>query len=321
MIVSVVGTRPQIIKASILSPLLERAGIDEFYIHTGQHFDYEMSQVFYDELGLMAPDLRLDVASMPDGAMVAEMTKQLAEVLGTLRPKAVLVYGDTNSALASALAAHRLLLPIFHVEAGPRCRDPRNNSEEMNRIIIDNLACMLFAPTKDAVENLREERVCGHVSLTGDLMLDAFLKFRGKAQYKNGDLPSEYFLVTIHRKENLLRLEEVLSFLPGNVMAKQIVWPIHPNTRKFLDKVTHGIGKEVFTLLPPVSYLEMLALQRGAKEIFTDSGGVQREAYFQKVPCTVLRDKSSWTAPIENQEDFGNGRAGYRIVDIIKGQI
>lgn len=302
-LLTVVGARPQFVKASIVSRAIhEVAGLDERILHTGQHFDANMSDVFFRELGIPLPDYRFDIHGGPHGAMTARMLTAIEEVLQDLQPDMVVVYGDTNSTLAGALAAAKLCIPVAHVEAGLRSFD-RRMPEEINRVLTDQLSSILYCPTDAAIRNLAAEGVRDgdrRVLKVGDVMQDAALYFARAAQPVSGVTDDEPFaLVTVHRAENTDepgRLEEIVSALNEISRNCRIIWPIHPRTRAALER--SGM-KLRFQPLEPQGYLEMLWLLQRAKIVLTDSGGLQKEAFFFGAPCVTLRDSTEWVELVE----------------------
>jgi UDP-N-acetylglucosamine 2-epimerase len=306
-IVTVVGNRPQFVKAAAVSRRL-REGHEELIVHTGQHHDDELSRVFFDELGVPAPDHQLDAASGSNTAQTARILAGLEPILLEARPELVLVYGDTNSTLAGALAAAQLRLPVAHVEAGMRSFD-RSMPEELNRVLVDHTADLLLCSTATAVENLARESAQGETHLVGDVMADVSLAFQALARERStavterGLEPGGYLLVTAHRAgnvdlpERLLRLVELLEALPGPV-----VFPVHPRTRRRLQE--HGLLERLgavadLELAPPLGYLDFLELARNARAVLTDSGGVQKEAYLARTPCVTLRETTEWSETVE----------------------
>jgi UDP-N-acetylglucosamine 2-epimerase len=311
-IASIVGARPQFVKAAPVSRALRRRA-REVLIHTGQHYDYEMSQVFFDGLDLPVPDHNLCAGSGSHARQTAAMLRGLEPLLQAERPDLALVYGDTNSTLAGALAAAKLGLPVAHVEAGLRCGD-RRMPEEQNRVVTDRLSAWLFAPTQAAVANLRREGIEAGVHLTGDVMLDALCE-AGAAMdacaerllAREGVAPGRYYLATIHRAANTDDPARLGGFLRAlAALDRPVLLPLHPRTREALGRLAPGVGAEpdgtlqtegrasAVRLRPPLPYVEMLALERHAAAILTDSGGVQKEAYLLGVPCVTLRDETEW---------------------------
>jgi UDP-N-acetylglucosamine 2-epimerase len=288
-IVSIVGNRPQFIKAAPTSVALRERGLEEVVIHTGQHYDRELSQVFFEELGLEEPRYRLDLRT----ADPEVMQPAVAERMSAERPDWVLVYGDTNSTLAGALAAEGLGLPLAHVEAGLRSGD-LSMPEERNRIETDKRAALLFAPDERSRDTLQAEGVRGRTEVVGDVMADATRVFapiaRERAEVKAPDGP--YAALTIHREANTKpdRLRELIFALAETDW--RFVFPVHPRTQKVLDE--HGIDAAPLNPIDPVGYLEMLALVAGAARVVTDSGGLQKEAYWLRIPCITLRPTTEW---------------------------
>ncbi len=304
-IVTVVGVRPQFIKAAPLSRVL-RAEHCEVLVHTGQHYDDEMSAVFYRELGVPEPDYNLGVGSGPHGRQTSEMLKGIEEVLQGEQPHLVLVYGDTNSTLAGALAAVKMHIPVAHVEAGVRSHN-RAMPEEVNRVLTDQVASLLFCPTPCSVENLRREGITRRVHYVGDVMRDAQLQFFPVAQRQSSILKQvglerrPYALLTVHRPETVdcnERLKQLMAAIAR--LDVRIVFPIHPRTRMRLGDLDllGSLGSHV-TVLPPVGYLDMLLLQGRARVVMTDSGGVQREAHYLSVPTIILRKETEWPELVE----------------------
>ncbi|AHF81262.1 non-hydrolyzing UDP-N-acetylglucosamine 2-epimerase [Thermococcus paralvinellae] len=325
-VVTVVGARPQFIKMAPVSREL-RKYFDEIIVHTGQHYDYEMDRIFFEELSIPEPDYHLGVGSGSHGYQTGEMLKKIEEVLIKEKPDLVLVYGDTNSTLAGALAAVKLHIKVAHVEAGLRSFDKRM-PEEVNRVLTDHVSDYLFAPTETAVENLYNEGIRKGVYLTGDVMYDALLSNIKIAQKKSrileelGLKSKKYLLATVHRAENTdnrKNLENIIeAFIESNEL---IVFPAHPRTQKYL-KAYNLIEKvkkaENILLINPVGYLDMLVLEENARKILTDSGGVQKEAYFLKVPCITLREKTEWVETVEDGWNILVGADKEKIIKAIR---
>ncbi len=353
-IASIVGARPQFIKAAAVSRRLRRAH-RELLIHTGQHYDYRMSQAFFEELEIPAPDVNLEVGSGPHGAQTAAMLSGLEQTLIAERPDRVLVYGDTNSTLAGTLAAAKLNIPVSHVEAGLRSFN-RRMPEEVNRVVTDHLADQLFCPSRTAADNLAAEGVTCGVHVVGDVMADV-LRW---ARERIGDSPSRvaselglspggYLLATVHRPENTDDPERLAAIVEAlSATAEPVVLPLHPRTRAALARLTGSSEPFAGTgvrCLEPVGYLEMMRLASGARLILTDSGGLQKEAYWLKVPCVTLRDQTEWVEttdsgwnalvgadtekilervrtmrpPAEHPPLYGDGGASSRIVALVTG--
>lgn len=309
-ILSVIGARPQFIKAAALSrELLARPGVRGVLVHTGQHFDPNMSNVFFEELEIPRPDYNLGIQSGNHGAQTGRMLEKVEEVLQEERPDWVLVYGDTNSTLAGALAAAKLNIPVAHIEAGLRSFN-RRMPEEINRILADHVSDLLFAPTETAVKNLEKEGITGNkVRLVGDVMFDAALFYGGKAEKESRVLETlgltrgDYVLATIHRAENTddpQRLATIFEGLSLVASSEKVILPLHPRTRKALEN--HGLfplAQNRLFLIDPVGYLDMIMLEKKARVIATDSGGIQKEAFFCGVPCVTLRDETEWVELVD----------------------
>ena len=342
-VLSVVGNRPQFVKSAPLSVALRDHRIDEIVLHTGQHYDPELSQVFFDELGLPEPRYRLDLHT----ADTAPMRAGIRNVIGTEGPNVVLVFGDTNSTLSGALAANDTGVRQAHVEAGLRSGDLAM-PEERNRIEVDRLAAILFAPDEHAAETLATEGVPGRREVVGDVMLDATLQLAPLAARRSHVLdaldlePRAYVVTTVHREANAVpeRLGRILEGLRR--LDEQVVFPVHPRTRKVLEDAGLEAPPNV-RLLRPMGYLDFTALASQARVIATDSGGLQKEAYWHGVPCVTLRDTTEWTEtvavkanvlvdndpdaiaaavasarmPDERPQLYGDGQASERIAEVL----
>lgn len=302
-VLTVVGARPQFIKAAPVSRVL-RQHHEEFLLHTGQHYDDEMSDLFFRQLAIPAPNRNLEVGSGPHGAQTGAMLSGIESVAIEYRPDRVLVYGDTNSTLAGALAAAKLGVPVAHVEAGLRSFD-RRMPEEVNRVVADHLSTLLFCPTQTAVTNLGREGITDGVSMVGDVMFDAFQQNVEVARRDStilADLhlePRGFQLLTVHRAENVDHIDNLKAILEGVAASgRTTVFPIHPRTRAALKAsgVTPGAN---IKLIDPVGYLEMLSLEEAAEAVVTDSGGVQKEAYFAARPCITVRDRTEWIETVD----------------------
>ncbi|KJS10379.1 MAG: UDP-N-acetylglucosamine 2-epimerase [Peptococcaceae bacterium BRH_c8a] len=312
-IVTIVGARPQFIKAATVSRVLRKQHT-EILIHTGQHYDYNMSEVFFKQLELPQPDYNLGIVSKTHGSQTGRMLESIEKVLIKEKPHRVLVYGDTNSTLAGALAAAKLHIPVAHVEAGLRSFN-RSMPEEINRILTDHTADLLFAPTKVATENLCREGIPQErIHLVGDVMYDATLFYNEKAHRESRILnllgldPKSYILVTIHRAENTddsSRLRAIVEGLSKVAKDIPIIFPIHPRTRKALESYGYLAEAEVcLRLIEPVGYLDMVMLEKNARLIATDSGGVQKEAFFNKVTCVTLRSETEWVELVKTNWNY-----------------
>jgi UDP-N-acetylglucosamine 2-epimerase (non-hydrolysing)/UDP-GlcNAc3NAcA epimerase len=339
-IVTVIGNRPQFVKAAAVSLPLRRAH-EELLIHTGQHYDDELSRIFFDELGIPAPDRQLAIHDGTNTSQTARMLEALEPELDQLRPDMVLVYGDTNSTLAGALAAAQRRVPVAHVEAGMRSFD-RSMPEELNRVLTDHASDLLLCSTDTAVANLRNESVAGQVDLVGDAMADVTLR---SALEDHDVAPGDYLLVTAHRAGNVDvpdRLERLVGVLEA--LPLPAVLPLHPRTRARLQAAPELLARVEripgLRLTPPLGYLDTLKLARHARAVVTDSGGLQKEAYLLATPCVTLRPSTEWVEtvdagwnalvdldpraavaaidrepPAERPDLYGGGRAGERIVD------
>ncbi len=307
-IVTVIGARPQFIKAAVVSRWLRQTpGCQEILVHTGQHYDENMSDVFFQELEIPMPAYHLGVGSGGHGAQTGRMLEAIETVLHETKPDKLMVYGDTNSTLAGALAAAKLHIPVAHVEAGLRSFN-RRMPEEINRVVADHLATWLFAPTEAAVANLQNEGIADDkVCLVGDVMYDAAIYYGSRTRAdtldKLGLQSKHYVLATIHRAENTDaggRLRDVFAGLNAIAGDVPVVLPLHPRTRaaltreKLLDSCSPNLR-----LLDPLGYLDMVMLEKHASVIATDSGGVQKEAFFHRVPCVTLRDETEWVELVQ----------------------
>ncbi len=308
-VVAVVGARPQFIKAAAVSRVLRgESGVTEVLVHTGQHHDSNMSDVFFEQMAIPRPDYHLGIAGGGHGVMTGRMLHALEGLMEQERPDWVLVYGDTNSTLAGALAAAKLHLPVAHVEAGLRSFN-RVMPEEINRVLTDHCSDLLFTPTDRATRNLRNEGVPeDRIAQVGDVMFDAALFYRERAERHSRVLAEHglkrggYVLATIHRQENTddpIRLRVIFEALQIVNRNLPVVLPLHPRTKQCLSKTGLDGLTVGLHLLSPASYLDMVMLERGAAVIATDSGGVQKEAYFHGIPCVTLRDETEWVELVD----------------------
>src|SRR5450759_28777 len=351
---SIVGARPQFIKAApVCRALRERH--TEVLVHTGQHYDYAMSEVFFEELGIPAPDFNLAVGSGSHAQMTAEMLGPIERLLIDEKPDCVLVYGDTNTTLAGGLAAAKLNIPVAHVEAGLRSFD-RTMPEEINRVVVDHLSTVLLCPTTTAVANLQHEGITAGVELVGDVMLDTarFFAETWDASSVLADFevePGGYYLATVHRASNSDSPERLAAIVDAfTALGKPVVWPVHPRTSKNLARF--GLEERVLAsgdvrAVDPVGYRETSALLLNAACLFTDSGGMQKEAYFLSVPCVTLRDETEWVETVESgwntltgadterilaaarslarpdtrSDVYGDGHAASKVVDALERQL
>lgn len=354
-IVSVVGARPQFVKAAVVSrELAATPGARETLVHTGQHFDPGMSDVFFGELGIPEPAFHLGVGGGTHGQNTGRMLEAIERVLLERRPDWVLVYGDTDSTLAGTLAAVKLHVPVAHVEAGLRSFN-RRMPEEINRVLADHAASLLLVPTETAVRNLAAEGIRGEaVRMVGDVMYDAALTYGREAEQRSGVLarvgvrPGAYVLATIHRPSNTDDVGNLRGILAAMAASRlPVVWPVHPRTRRRIAEFGLEIPLAV-RAIEPVGYLDMVKLERHARAIATDSGGVQKEAFFHRVPCLTLRRETEWVelvelgvnrllgedwssfgaalagelpefSPLDDRQPYGRGDAALRIVRALQG--
>lgn len=302
-IVTIIGARPQFIKASSLSrEISDHKNIEEIIVHTGQHFDKNMSNIFIDEMDIPIPKYNLQINSLSHGAMTGQMLEEIEKVLLIEKPDWVVVYGDTNSTLAGALAAKKLHIWVAHIESGLRSFDIEM-PEEINRVLTDNISNILFCPTETAINNLTKEGFLNknvQIVNCGDIMYESALYYKSKSK-RRPSLPDDFILATIHRQENTNDREKfsriIKSFNDLVKLGEQIIMPVHPRTKILIDK----LGLEVdFTIIEPVGYLEMIGLLDKCKVVITDSGGLQKEAYFFNKFCITLRDTTEWVELIEN---------------------
>jgi UDP-GlcNAc3NAcA epimerase len=311
-IVTIVGARPQFIKAAAVSRVLKvTEQVDEILVHTGQHYDDNMSEIFFRELEITKPHYTLGIGSGTHAYQTGEILKGIENILLAEKPELVMVYGDTNSTLAGALAAAKLNIPVAHVEAGLRSFN-KTMPEEINRIVTDHLSSVLFAPTDTAVENLLHEGIAKEkIHLVGDVMYDAALYYGHKAEEQSNILrdlqlnSKQYVLTTIHRASNTDKAINLKAIVDGLLFLSKVikvVFPLHPRTKSSLEKnnLIEQVNKNLL-VIPPVGYLDMIMLEKHAKTIVTDSGGVQKEAYFYKVPCVTLRDETEWVELIDTR--------------------
>ena len=357
-LVTIIGARPQFIKAALISERIRKSSgkskkITEVLINTGQHYDYNMSKKFFEELDIPEPDYDLNVGSGPYARQMAKMMEGIEAVLKKEKPGAVMVYGDTNSTLAGALVAAKLNIKLCHVEAGLRSYD-KSMPEEINRLITDNLSAVLFCPTERAAKNLRKENIRKGVYDVGDIMYELAMKMEKAASERSdilkklGIRPNGYILATVHRQASTDIRSNLRSIVTAFCRIKSIlVFPVHPRTQKMLKRfgLLQALKKvKNIKIMPPVGYIDMICLEKNAAKIITDSGGVQKEAYFFKVPCITLRNRTEWAETLNNSWNcivgtdtdkiveaaqksmskrpylnyYGNGRTSERIVNILK---
>ena len=345
-IATIVGARPQFIKAFALSRALGHAAdFEEVLIHTGQHFDDNMSDIFFTELRIPPPRYHFAIHGGSHGTMTARMLEEIEDVLLQEKPDAVVVYGDTNSTLAGALAAAKLHIPLVHIEAGLRSFDKRM-PEEINRVVADHLGDVLICPTRTAIDNLAREGITRGVHLAGDLMYDAMRIATPVAERISkiletlGLAPGTYGVATIHRASNTddpAALARALDFIAQEARQRPIVFPLHPRTLAAANAAGLALEHPGVRVIAPLGYLDMCRLLHHASVVLTDSGGVQKEAYFHRVPCVTLRDRTEWTETIEcgwnrlwhvdgyrerrDIKDYGDGNAAAEIVAILRATL
>lgn len=303
-ILSIVGARPQFIKLAPLSKELRKKHT-EIIVHTGQHYDYNMSGKLFEDLNIPQPDLNLEIGSSSHGEQTAAMLMEVEKVLLKEKPDAVIVFGDTNSTLAAALGAAKLSIPIVHIEAGLRSFN-RGMPEEINRILTDHCSDYLFAPTKTAVNNLKDEKLSDYTYLTGDIMVDTLHRASSVADEKSNILnklsliPESFLLLTLHRPYNVDNQKALNIIVKGlSKIDDQIVFPVHPRTKKNFDNFDINVPANII-FTEPQGYIDFIQLQKNAKKIITDSGGIQKEAYILKKPCITLRSETEWVETVEN---------------------
>jgi UDP-N-acetylglucosamine 2-epimerase (non-hydrolysing) len=324
-ILSVVGARPQFIKLAVLSHEI-RKHFNEFIAHTGQHYDYEMSKIFFKNLEIPEPDINLGVGSAEREEQIKKMVSGLEKIFLEEKPDLVVVFGDTNSTLAGAKAASKLKIKIAHVESGMRSFD-KTMPEELNRIETDKISDILFCSTQTAIENLKNEKIKGSIHLVGDIMIDT-LKLSLEAAEKNSNIlqdldlkPKEFMIATVHRAGNTDDEANLRNIVESFVESgEKIIFPVHPRTAKVLK--SYGLDKKFkntnVAVVRPLSYTDILVLEKNAKKILTDSGGMQKEAYFFKVPCITLRDETEWTETVDDGWNILAGADKSKILEAIK---
>jgi len=318
-VVSIVGARPQFVKAAAVSPALRGAGLSEVLLHTGQHYDWTMSAAFFEGLSLPAPDVNLQIGSASHGAQTGRMLEAVEGVLRETRPSMVVLFGDTNSTLAGALAAAKLLIPVAHVEAGLRSFN-RAMPEEINRVLTDHVSALLFAPTDAAVANLRAEGIMDGVVRTGDVMLDVVQRHRPAIEAKAAALCRDlglaergFAFATVHRAENTddpSRWDGIVAAIRAIGGQMPVIWAAHPRTR---EKV-RGLDLPGVVIVDPQAYLHTQALVSAARLVLTDSGGLQKEAAFHRTPCVTLRDQTEWVELVDAGVNVLAGAVCDRIV-------
>ncbi|RAJ10523.1 UDP-GlcNAc3NAcA epimerase [Chitinophaga skermanii] len=323
-ILTVIGARPQFVKAAAVSrKIKEQSTLSEIIVHTGQHYDENMSEVFFREMDIPKPNFNLQINNSSHGAMTGKMIEGLEEIMLREKPDTILIYGDTNSTLAGAIAASKIHIPIAHVEAGLRSFNMRM-PEEVNRILADRLSSYLFCPTQQAISNLKNEgydNIPSKIIFSGDVMFDAALYYTDKSKETSKILSrlniaaGEFILTTIHRAENTDSIENLQSIFKAlRILAKDstIVLPLHPRTSKFIQN--HQIDTSNIIIIEPVGYFDMLQLIQNAHLVITDSGGLQKEAYFFQKPCITTREQTEWVELVDNGYNILTGADADKII-------
>ena len=321
-ILTILGARPQFIKAgSVSREILKYKEIKEIIVHTGQHYDANMSDIFFEEMQIPKPDYFLGIGGKSHGAMTGQMIEKIEEVCLKEKPDWIMVYGDTNSTLAGAIVASKLHIKLAHIEAGLRSFN-MNMPEEVNRILTDRVSNILFCPTDTAVQNLKNEgydKLDCKIVKSGDVMQDGAMFYKNLAVKPSFDIKENYILCTIHRAENTNdenRLKSIFEALNAIAKEKQIILPLHPRTRKIIIQL--GINTDSLTIIDPVGYLEMIWLVDNCSLIMTDSGGLQKEAYFFEKPCITLRDETEWVELVECGVNILTGASMEKILETYK---
>ncbi len=344
-IITVIGARPQIIKAAAISRAIKNSfsnDLKEIIVHTGQHYDTNMSTIFFDELGIPTPEFNLNVGSGSHGLQTSKMIEGMEKLMFDENPDGIIIYGDTNSTIAAALAASKIHIPIFHIEAGLRSFN-KSMPEEINRILSDHISTLLFCPTQTAIDNLVKEGFSlstenkptidnPHVFLCGDIMYDNSIYFSSISDVKSSILKEinlenkNYILVTIHRNANTDDAQRLNSILSALIYIQQttgydIVLPLHPRTNKMMDQLLSDENKSLLKenknikIIPPAGFLDIISLEKNAELIITDSGGLQKEAYFFKKPCVILRPETEWVEIVQNGNAIIANADQYKIVE------
>lgn len=326
-IVTIIGARPQFIKAAVVSRVFAaNKEIKEIIVHTGQHFDTNMSDVFFEEMSIPKPDYNLNINGLGHGAMTGQMLEKIETVLVNEKPDWVLVYGDTNSTLAGALAAKKLHIKLAHVEAGLRSFN-MDMPEEINRILTDRISDILFCPTQQAINNLRKEgydNIATKIVCNGDVMQDAAIFYSDKCRKPEIDIPENFVLCTTHRAENTddeNRLRSIFSSLEKISEKNPVVLPLHPRTKAKLNNINYDFSSSKICFIEPVGYLEMVYLLKNCKLVMTDSGGLQKEAYFFSKYCITMRDETEWVELVDNGFNVLVGSDERKIIDAYKKYI
>ena len=321
-IVTVIGARPQFIKAAVVSrAIAAHKDIKEVIVHTGQHFDANMSDIFFEEMCIPKPDYNLNVNGLGHGAMTGQMLEKIEAVLLQEKPDWVLVYGDTNSTIAGALAAKKLHIKVAHVEAGLRSSN-MDMPEEINRILTDRISDILFCPTETAVNNLKKEgyeNINCRIVRNGDVMQDAALFYAGRAERPKADIPEDFVLCSVHRAENTddpERLRNIFSALEEISKTCRVVLPLHPRTKGKLSAIGYDTNNSHILFIEPVGYLEMVWMLKHCRLVMTDSGGLQKEAYFFDKYCITLRDETEWVELVKYGYNFLAGDDKGKIISL-----
>jgi len=329
-ILTVVGARPQFIKAGVVSRVIKNKffnQMEEVLIHTGQHYDENMSDIFFRQLDLPQPKVNLEVGAGGHGEQTGRMLLLLEQVLIQERPDMVVVYGDTNSTLAGALAAVKIHLPVAHVEAGLRSWN-RKMPEEINRVMVDHISSLLLCPSDVAINNLKNEGILNGVIKTGDVMHDSALYCSKKAEQEKENFNQfckeykishgKYFLATVHRAENTDQIENLKQIVSSfEKLPQKVVWPVHPRTHKMMEDNKIVCGNNVI-LTAPFSYLDMILFLKNATMVLTDSGGVQKEAMFFETPCVTLRSETEWTETLDSGWNLLSGIDSNQIMQTVE---
>lgn len=320
-IVTVIGARPQFIKAAAVSRIIkERSELEEVIIHTGQHFDENMSDIFFEEMNIPKPHYNLNINGLSHGAMTGQMLEKIENVIISERPDILMVYGDTNSTLAGALAARKLHIKVAHVEAGLRSFN-MEMPEEVNRIITDRISDLLFCPTEQACENLISEGYRNFnitIKMCGDVMQDAAMYYASRCRKPKEEMPEKFVLCTLHRAENTDapdRLNSLFSALEEIADKTGVLIPLHPRTKNKLKNLNYDFKNSKINFIEPVGYLEMVWLLQHCRFVMTDSGGLQKEAYFFGKYCITLRDETEWVELVDNGYNILSGADKHKIID------
>lgn len=316
-IVTIIGARPQFIKAAVLSRKIKDSGAaEEILIHTGQHYDQNLSEIFFHEMNIPVPNYQLSLGNLSHGSMTGRMLEKIEGILLDEKPDIVNVYGDTNSTLAGALAASKLHIPISHIEAGLRSFNMKM-PEEINRRLTDHLSAWLFCPSNTAVENLKNEGISSNIHQVGDIMFDAVLYYSELKSLFQIPVKKPYYLVTIHREENTNDIEKFTAIIDAfNEIAtsNSLLFPAHPRTKKLLDNLNIGLHENIH-ILDPLGYIDLLYVLKNSSGVLTDSGGLQKEAYFLKRPCITLRDETEWIETVHIGVNYITGAYKEKILE------